>query len=123
MSVKKTEERTKKFTKSEKLSIMKKAKLNGVMVTLSKYDLYPATYYYYYYYYYWKRKFTALGEDGLDHQKTKNLDKENKRLEKENERLKRIIGEKGLESALKDEMLKKVSRQKTKTLVPRWAEK
>ena len=101
MSVKKTEKGTKKFTKEEKLSILKEAKLNGVMLTLSKYDLYPATYYY------WKKKFTASGEDGLDHQKAKGLDKENKRLEKENERLKRIIGEKELESALKDEMLKK----------------
>lgn len=101
MSVKKTEKGTKKFTKEEKLAILKEAKLNGVMLTLSKYDLYPATYYY------WKNKHSALGEDGLDHQKAKDLDKENKRLAKENERLKRIIGEKELESALKDEMLKK----------------
>ena len=101
MSVKKTENGTKKFSKAEKLSILKEAKINGVMLTLSKYDLYPATYYY------WKKKFASLGEDGLEHQKAKDLDKENKRLEKENERLKRIIGEKELESALKDEMLKK----------------
>jgi len=101
MSVKETKKGTKKFSKQEKVSILKEAKLKGVMLTLSKYDLYPATYYY------WKKKFAASGEQGLDHQKAKDLDKENKRLEKENERLKRIIGEKELESALKDEMLKK----------------
>ena len=101
MSVKETEKGTKKFTKQEKMSILKEAKLKGVMLTLSKYDLYPATYYY------WKKKFAALGEQGLDHKKAKDLDKEVKRLERENERLKRIIGEKELESALKDEMLKK----------------
>jgi len=89
MSLKKTEKGTKKFTKEKKLSIMKEAKLNGVMLTLSRYDLYPAMYYY------WKKKFAALGEEGLDHQKAKDLGKENKRLQKGNERLKRIIGEKG----------------------------
>ena len=34
---------TKKYTKEEKLKILKEAKRQGVKVTLEKYDLYPAT--------------------------------------------------------------------------------
>jgi putative transposase len=101
MKVKETEKGTKKFTKEEKLSILEEAKLNGVKVTLLKYDLYPATYYY------WKRKFVVHGDAGLDHRTQKDLVSENKRLEKENERLKILLGEKELESALKDEVIKK----------------
>jgi len=101
MSVKKTEKGTKKFTKEEKLSILKEAKVNGVKVTLAKYELYPATYYY------WKRKFTVHGAEGLNHRIQKDLQAENRRLEKENERLKILLGEKELEGALKDEVLKK----------------
>ena len=101
MSVKKTEKGTKKFTKEEKVSILKEAKANGVKVTLAKYELYPATYYY------WKRKFTVHGADGLNHRTQKDLRVENRRLEKENERLKILLGEKELESALKDEVIKK----------------
>lgn len=101
MSVKKTEKGTKKFTKEEKVSILNEAKANGVKVTLAKYELYPATYYY------WKRKFTVHGEDGLNHRTQKDLQAENRRLEKENERLKLLLGEKELEGALKDEVIKK----------------
>lgn len=101
MSVKKTAKGTKKFTKEEKVSILKEAKANGVKVTLAKYELYPATYYY------WKRKFIVHGEDGLDHRTQKDLEAENRRLEKENERLKILLGEKELEGALKDEVIKK----------------
>ncbi len=65
MSMKITEKGIKKFTKEEKLSIIKEAGENGVKLTLSKYDLYPATYYY------WKKKLLIHGEDGLDHRTTK----------------------------------------------------
>ena len=101
MSVKKTEKGTKKFTKEEKLSILAEAKTNGVKVTLAKYELYPATYYY------WKRKLLVHGEEGLNHRTQKDLVAENRRLEKENERLKVLLGEKELESSLKDEVIKK----------------
>jgi len=46
MSMKVTEKGTKKFTKQEKLAIIKEAGEKGVKVTLAKYDLYPATYYF-----------------------------------------------------------------------------
>ena len=101
MDVRKTSKGTKKFTKEEKLAILKESKVNGVKVTLSKYELYPATFYY------WKRKFIVHGEDGLNHRTQKNLESDIGRLEKENERLKVLIGEKELESALKDEVIKK----------------
>jgi putative transposase len=74
---------------------------NGVKVTLSKYDLYPATYYY------WKKKLVVHGEDGLNHRTLKQQQAEIKKLEKENEVLKILVAEKELEGKLKDEMLKK----------------
>ena len=101
MSMKKTSKGTKKFTKEEKLSILEEAKLNGVRVTLDKYELYPATYYY------WKKKLLVHGEEGLVHRTNKEMSGQIKRLEKENGQLKRLLGHKELEGALKDEMLKK----------------
>jgi len=101
MSMRITEKGTKKFSKSEKLSILKEAKEKGVKVTLSKYDIYPATYYY------WKKKLLVHGEDGLSHQTIKKQQSEIKRLSKENKALKLLLAEKELESKLKDELLKK----------------
>lgn len=99
--MRKTEKGTKKFTKAEKLSILKEAGEKGVKVTLSKYDIYPATYYY------WKNKLALEGESGLDHRKHKDQDKRIKQLEKENKELKILLAEKELQGKLKDEMLKK----------------
>ena len=96
-----SEKGTKKFTKEEKLAIIREASENGVKVTLSKYDLYPATYYY------WKKKLVVHGEDGLNHRTLKQQQAEIKKLEKENEVLKILVAEKELEGKLKDEMLKK----------------
>jgi len=101
MSMQNSEKGTKKFTKEEKLAIIREASENGVKVTLSKYDLYPATYYY------WKKKLVVHGEDGLNHRTLKQQQAEIKKLEKENEVLKILVAEKELEGKLKDEMLKK----------------
>lgn len=101
MSMKITGKGTKKFTKEEKLSIIKEAGTHGVKVTLAKYDLYPATYYY------WKKKLLIHGEAGLDHRTIKDQESEIKRLEKENEALKILLAEKELAGKLKDELLKK----------------
>ena len=43
MKVKKTDKGTKEFKKAEKLTILTEAQSNGVIITLSKYDLHPAT--------------------------------------------------------------------------------
>jgi putative transposase len=96
-----TEKGIKKFSKDEKLKILAEAELNGVKVTLAKYNLYPATFYY------WRKKLTVYGEEGLSHQVVKNHESLIKRLEKENEALKLLLAEKELESRLKDELLKK----------------
>lgn len=101
MDVKETGKGTKKFTKEEKLAILKEASEKGVTVTLERYDVYPATYYY------WKRKLNEAGEAGLSHGITKKKLADIRRLEKENQMLKTLLAEKELESRLKDEMLKK----------------
>jgi len=101
MGMKKSEKGTKKFSKSEKLSILEEAKINGVKPTLQKYDIYPATYYY------WKKKLLVYGSEGLDHKSSKSQSSRIKQLEKENAVLKQIVAEKELASKLKDELLKK----------------
>lgn len=99
--MKMTSRGTKKFTKKEKLSIIKEAGRNGVKVTLEKYDLYPATYYY------WKRKINEQGEIGLDHGMTKAKNKQIKTLEKEVLDLKILLAERDLEIKLQQDMIKK----------------
>ena len=90
-----------KFSKEQKLQIIKEASENGVTLTLDKHGIYPATYYS------WKKKFETMGEDGFRHGITPEHIKEIKRLEKENDLLKKILAEKELESKLKDELIKK----------------
>ncbi|GAB3354977.1 hypothetical protein GCM10027566_16820 [Arachidicoccus ginsenosidivorans] len=96
-----TDKGTKKFTEKEKLSILKEADKEGVKKTLSKYNLYPATYYY------WKKKYSSLKSDGSLHTKGIYDASAFRKLEKENAALKQLLAEKELESKLKDEMLKK----------------
>jgi putative transposase len=99
--MKKTEKGTKKFTKKEQLQIIGEAKKNGVKVTLERYDLFPATYYY------WKKKYEPSGRSGLENEVSKVTQSRIKELEKENRLLKVLLGEKELESKLKDELIKK----------------
>lgn len=101
MSMKKTDQGTKKFSKEEKLRILEEAQSKGVKDTLAKYDLYPATYYY------WKRKLDFGGEEALNHASHRRYAAEIKILTKENETLKVLLAEKELESRLKDDLLKK----------------
>ena len=90
-----------KFTKEEKLQLLKEVEQSGVKSTLEKHGIYPATYYS------WKKKFEQMGEDGFRHGMTPAHIKEIKRLEKENELLKKLLAEKEIEGHLKTEMLKK----------------
>lgn len=101
MGVKTTEKGTKKFTKDEKLAILKEARETTVKATLEKYGLYPATFYY------WKKKYDDQGADGLDHSLVKDRLKKVKELEKENLKLKELLAQEKLENALKNDMLKK----------------
>lgn len=96
-----TEKGTKKFTKEEKLVILKESESLGSKLTMEKYGLYPNTFYY------WKKKYKEAGADGLDHGMTKERLVRIKKLEKENRLLKVLLAEKELEGKLKDEMLKK----------------
>lgn len=90
-----------KFSKEEKLSILKEAGEHGVSVTLEKHGIYPATFYA------WRNKLDSMGEEGLDHGMTKPQLKRIRELEKENRMLKELVAEKELEGRLKDELLKK----------------
>ncbi|NCC72494.1 MAG: transposase [Sphingobacteriia bacterium] len=90
-----------KFSKEEKLKLIKEASEQGVSSTLEKYGIYPATFYS------WKKKFDTMGEEGFRHGITPAHLKEIKRLEKENDLLKKLLAEKELEGRLKDELIKK----------------
>jgi putative transposase len=91
----------KKYSRSEKLAILSEAKKHGVLVTLAKYDLYPATYYY------WKKRHHIYGESGLEHQKVKDQAKQIEQLEAENMRLKVLLAEKELQNSVKELQVKK----------------
>jgi len=101
MQMKKTEKGTKKFTKKEKIRIIKEAKQKGVKITLAKYDLYPGTFYY------WKKKYELMGDLGIDHGMTQERLARIRELERENEMLKQLLAEEKLEGKLKTELLKK----------------
>lgn len=90
-----------KFTKEEKLKIIKEASEQGVKPTLEKYSIFPASYYS------WKKKVDTMGEEGFAHGMTPAQLKRIRELEKENKLLKEIVIQKELEGKLKDELLKK----------------
>lgn len=90
-----------KFTKEEKLAIIKEVSEHGLKATLEKHSLYPASYYT------WKRKFDTMGEEGFVHGINPSQIKRIRELEKENRLLKELIVDKELEGKLKDELLKK----------------
>lgn len=98
-----TEPRTSKIkrSKEEKLLILQEGKKNGVVETCRKYGIYPSSYYQ------WSRKYESMGTKGLEHGMTPEHIKEIKRLQKENDQLKKLLAEQQLESALKDDLLKK----------------
>ena len=79
-----------RFTKEDKLRIVKEASEQGVKKILAKYDIYPATYYS------WRKKFEQMGEDGFRHSMTAKRLREIRELEKENLALKELLAEKEL---------------------------
>ena len=90
-----------KFTKEEKLQIIKEASEQGVKATLEKYGIYPASYYS------WKSKLEQMGEEGFHHGMTPQHLKRIRELEKENNVLKQLLAEKELDNKMKGDLLKK----------------
>jgi len=90
-----------KFTKEEKLHIIKEASEQGVKSTLAKHGIYPASFYS------WKDKLEQMGEEGFDHGMTPQHLKRIRELEKENNALKQLLAEKELDNKLKGDLLKK----------------
>lgn len=90
-----------KFTKEEKLKILKEASEQGVTVTLEKHGIYPATYYN------WKKELKSVGEKDFGEKIFKEKTKELKRLEEENRKLKELVAEKELEIRMLTEIKKK----------------
>jgi putative transposase len=76
MSARKTEKGTKKFTKEEKLAILREALGISVKATQENFALYPATFCY------WKKKFVDQSSDGMDNSSVQEKLKMFKELEK-----------------------------------------
>lgn len=90
------------WSKEEKLQILNEVKDAGLEVTLRKHGIFPATYYS------WRKKYEISGEDGIDDKATRQKTKEYIcHLEDQVSLLKQLLAEKELESALKDELIKK----------------
>jgi len=92
----------KKFTKEEKLKIIRESERNGTQLTIRKYGVYQSTFYS------WRKKYRIEGSESLGRKKriTKD-DNYIKQLEDEVALFKQLLAEKEMESALKDELLKK----------------
>lgn len=91
-----------KWSKEEKLAILKEAEKEGIEVTLRKYGIYSSSYYT------WRKKFRLEGESGLDAQERRRKDGHYiRKLEDEVSLLKELLAEREMEIALKDELLKK----------------
>lgn len=91
-----------KWTKEEKLAILKEAEQKGVEVTIRHHGVYPSTYYY------WRKRYQLEGEVGLaDHARRKKDRQYIRQLEDETSLLKQLLADRDIEIALKDELLKK----------------
>lgn len=92
----------KTWSKAEKLSIVKEAEEKGTEVTIRKHGVYPSTFYN------WRKKYRLDGESGLNRQARTTKDEQYvKQLEDELSLMKQLLAEAQMESALKDELLKK----------------
>ncbi len=90
-----------KRTPQEKEKILLDVQSLGVTIGCRKYGVAKRLYYD------WLYRYNALGLEGLEDRRGKNIDAQVKKLEKENKMLKELLAEKELESKLKDELLKK----------------
>lgn len=90
-----------RFSKEEKLKVLREASSQGIQVTLDKYGIYPSTYYS------WKKKLETEGEENFGKKVVKAREKEYKRLEDENRKLKELVAEKELMIRMLKEQRKK----------------
>lgn len=91
----------KRWSKDQKIAIVKEASTKGVRETLEKYAIYPATFYS------WKKKFEQMGDDGFTQGMTKQRLSKIKELEQEVDLLKQLLAEQTMAGKLKDDLLKK----------------
>lgn len=89
-----------RWSKKEKLTILKEAEQEGVVQTCRKFDVSSATFYH------WKKAYDAHGEAGFSETKSP-ADKKYKNLEEENRRLKKLLVDKDLALETQKELLKK----------------
>jgi len=88
-----------RWTAEEKLAFIQEAEREGVVATCRKHGIYASLYYQ------WKRRYDALGVEGLNSRRSR--DPEFERLMRENQRLKQLLGDKELELSIKESLLKK----------------
>lgn len=88
-----------KFSVEEKLSILKEAEVNGITQTIRRHGIYAKMVYR------WREQLEARGQEGL--KPYQRIDPELRRLQQENLALKKLVAEKELVIAVKDELLKK----------------
>ena len=90
------------WSKEEKLALLQEVEQAGLQLTLRKHGIYPSTYYS------WRKKYQELGALGLDAQARQRRDSRDiRRLEDEVSLLKKLLAEREMEIALRDELLKK----------------
>lgn len=96
----------KKFSKEEKLAIIKESSEQGVRKTIAKYGIYAPTLYD------WKKKLSEMGEEGLNFRMTPPQLKRIRELEKENKLLKELLADSQLENKARILLLEKKRIQK-----------
>lgn len=94
----------KRWTAEEKLAFIQEVEREGVVATCRKYGIYASVYYQ------WKRRYDALGIEGLSSRRSR--EPEFERLVRENQRLKQLVADKELELSIKESLLKKTLRRK-----------
>ena len=93
------EQKRRKYSPEEKLSILQECEREGTLETCRKYSLSPSLVGY------WKKKYLKQGVAGLKPSYRK-ADPAVRSLQEENDRLKRIVAKQALELEVKTELLK-----------------
>lgn len=94
----------KRWTAEEKLAFIQEAEREGVVATCRKYGIYASAYYQ------WKRRYDAMGIEGISSRRSR--EPEFERLMRENQRLKQLVADKELELSIKESLLKKTLQRK-----------